>query len=84
MKCYVCKTPVTRMQALPFWVVYRGYERPHCSQAHQVMTIEKKTKEAAAALGSLGGKSTSEAKRKASAENGKLGGRPKSQTKGGE
>jgi hypothetical protein len=31
---------------------------------------------AAAALGSMGGKSTSEAKRKASAENGKRGGRP--------
>jgi hypothetical protein len=33
---------------------------------------------AASTLGSLGGKSTSEAKRKASAENGKRGGRPKS------
>jgi hypothetical protein len=32
---------------------------------------------AAVALGSLGGKSTSEAKRKASAENGRKGGRPK-------
>ena len=34
---------------------------------------------AAVALGSLGGKSTSDAKRKASAENGKKGGRPKKQ-----
>jgi hypothetical protein len=33
----------------------------------------------AASLGSRGGKSTSEAKRKASAENGKLGGRPRKQ-----
>jgi hypothetical protein len=32
---------------------------------------------AAASLGRLGGKSTSDAKRKASAENGKRGGRPK-------
>lgn len=35
---------------------------------------------AAVALGTLGGKSTSEAKRKASAENGKKGGRPKKKT----
>lgn len=33
--------------------------------------------QAAVTLGSLGGKSTSDAKRKASAKNGKLGGRPK-------
>ena len=33
--------------------------------------------EAAAALGSIGGKSTSDAKRAASAANGKLGGRPR-------
>jgi hypothetical protein len=36
--------------------------------------------EAAVALGSRGGKSTSDAKRKASAENGKLGGRPRTKT----
>lgn len=38
------------------------------------------TNPAAASLGSRGGKSTSDAKRKASAANGKLGGRPKKTT----
>ena len=48
---------------------------PHCKK-----TIE--IEDPAAALGRIGGQSTSEAKRKASAENGKKGGRPKTKKQG--
>lgn len=46
-------------------------------RTEELAIIDIPASKAAAALGKLGGRSTSDAKRKASAENGKLGGRPR-------
>lgn len=62
----------TRWQAAKFVELVDSGTRAD-EAAYNVTEVYK----SAAALGSLGGKSTSKAKRKASAENGKLGGRPK-------
>lgn len=50
---------------------------PHCQQVIDNALIAA---EMGRVGGAIGGKSTSEAKRKASAENGKRGGRPKKNT----